>query len=367
VNGPRTDWIEEHGRKFRVTWITGATRHRRTFGSEDAARAFLTRLKRYPTEEPVRVKGGLTVTEVVDNWYRDHRRNLSSGTQRDYEGRIARDVARIGDISAEELARNPRRLRAFYGALRPVSARRVHAILRQAFQDALNHGEVSRNPCDLARPRRPRPEERRIPSPEEVTLMIRAAEEEDELWGFFVDVTATLGTRRAETCALRWEDLDFKGLRVHVRRALCKGVNGPVEVKPPKTGRERTLVVGRPFFDQLRERRQITGWMFSGGRNVTVGEAPWHPDWPGHRFARLTRRLQLPYTLHSLRHFVATQLLARGLPVTQVAQFLGHKDPSVTMDLYANHVVDDVQRMMGEAAASLFKRRPPLRVVEGGD
>jgi integrase len=67
-------------------------------------------------------------------------------------------------------------------------------------------------------------------------------------------------------------------------------------------------------------------------------------------------RLELPYTLHSLRHFVATQLLARGLPVTQVAKFLGHKDPSVTMNLYGNHLVDDVQRAMGLAAASLFRR-----------
>ncbi|MGH3452511.1 MAG: tyrosine-type recombinase/integrase, partial [Haloechinothrix sp.] len=74
------------------------------------------------------------------------------------------------------------------------------------------------------------------------------------------------------------------------------------------------------------------------------------------RFSRLARRLGLPYTLHSLRHFVATQLLARGLPVTQVAQFMGHKDPSVTLDLYANHIVDDVQRLMGEAAASLFAK-----------
>ena len=78
------------------------------------------------------------------------------------------------------------------------------------------------------------------------------------------------------------------------------------------------------------------------------------------------RRLELPYTLHSLRHFVATQLLAKGLPVTPVAQFLGHKDPSVTLDLYANHVVDDVQRMMGEVAASLFRREPTLSVVDGG-
>ncbi|MGH2556572.1 MAG: site-specific integrase [Actinomycetota bacterium] len=203
--------------------------------------------------------------------------------------------------------------------------------------------------------------ERLIPSPTEVAKIIAAAEEEEPIWGLFLNLTATLGMRRAETCALRWEDVDFEGSRVHIRRALCKGVNGPKELKPPKTGRERTLIVGRDLFEQIQALRRPQGWIFESGR---IGTGPWHPDWPGHRFKKLMRRLEMPYTLHSLRHFVATQLLARGLPVTQVAHFLGHKDPSVTMDLYANHVVDDIQRMMGEAAASLFRRRPALRLVE---
>ncbi len=300
--------------------------------------------------------GALTVGEIVENWYRDHRRNLTSGTQRDYEGRIRRDVSRIGGVEAKTLARNPRQLRAFYGSLTPTNARRVHAILRQAFQDAVHNGEVSANPCDVVRPRRPRPAERLIPSPDEVEKMIVAAEEEDPIWGLFLNLTATLGTRRGETCALRWEDVDIPARKVHIRRALCKGVNGPKEIKVPKTGRGRSLLVGREFFEQIAIFRRSEGWLFSDGRSRR-GE-PWHPDWPGHRFQRLMRRLDLAYTLHSLRHFVATQLLARGLPVTQVAQFMGHKDPSVTMDLYANHVVDDVQRLMGEAVASLFRRHP---------
>lgn len=323
-------------------------RRRRSFDTESEAREFLARLQHDPDPAPTRVKGGLTVGEVVDNWYRDHKRNLSSGTQRDYEGRIHRDVGQLEDLLAEELARNPRILREHHATLTPVSARRLHAILRQAFQDALNHGEVSRNPCDLARPRRPSPAERLIPSPGQVELMIQAAAHDDAIWGMFVVISATLGTRRAETCALRWEDLEFETHRVHIRRALCKGVTGPVEVKPPKTGRERTVVIGQEFFDQIADLRQPLGWLFTGGRNVRPGTAPWHPDWAGHRFRALTTKLRFPYTLHSLRHFVATQLLARGMPFTQVAQFLGHKDPSVTIDLYANHVVDDVQRMMGK-------------------
>jgi integrase len=332
---------------------------RRSFLSEREAREFLNRLHRREEDQAQRLRGGLTVTDVVANWYRLHKLTLSPGTQRDYEGRIRRDIAKIGALDAESLARNPRELKAFYASLSPTSARRLHAILRQAFQDALHHDEVSRNPCEVARPRKPRTAEKLIPTPIEVEKIVIAAEEESPTWGLFVNITATLGTRRGETCALRWEDFDFGSHRVAIRRSVCKGVNGPTEIKLPKNGRERSVLVGREFFQQILALHQKEGWVFSRGSRTArrrTGLAPWHPDWPGHRFETMMERLALPYTLHSLRHFVATQLLARGLPVTQVARFLGHKDPSVTMNLYANHIVDEVQRLMGEAAASLFSR-----------
>lgn len=299
--------------------------------------------------------GDLTVMEVVHNWYEGHKLSLASGTRRDYEGRIRRDVARIGELDAHELARSPRQLRTFYASLTPTNARRLHAILRQAFQDAVDHEEIERNPCDVVKPRKPLAAEKLIPSPIEVEKLVAAAEEEDPLWGLFLNVTATLGTRRGETCGLRWGDVDIESHRVHIRRAVCKGVNGPTEIKLPKNGRERAVLVGAEFFEQIEPLRR-DGWIFPGGRRASDPDRPWHPDWPGHRFATLATRLGLPYRLHALRHFVATQLLLRGLPVTQVARFLGYRDPSVTMNLYGNHIVDDVQRTMGAAAASLFRR-----------
>lgn len=354
---PRTTRIESHGRRFRVAWWIDGQRVRRTFDTRDLAAKFLERLTRENegVEVDLRLKGGLTVADVVGNWYREHKRNLASGTQRDYEGRIRRDVSRIGSLEANALARNPRQLAGFYAYLTPTNARRLHAILRQAFQDAVNHHEMDRNPCDLIRPKRPSPPERLIPSPPEVEKMIASAEEEDPVWGLFLNFSATLGTRRGETCALRWDDIDFEGRRIHVRRALCKGARGPKELKPPKTGRSRALIVGTEFFEEIHGLARQRGWIFESSRRAD-SSGPWHPDWPGHRFQRLMERHKMRYTLHSLRHFVATQLLVRGLPPTQVAQFMGHKDPSVTMDLYANHIVDEVQRIMGEAAASLFRR-----------
>ena len=259
MSGPRPTRIEHHRRQFRVTWFQAGHRFRRVFPTEVEAQSFLERLSQDPGTPAARVKGGLTVGEVVINWYRDHKRNLSSGTRRDYEGRIRRDAAPLADVAAEEIARNPRRLREHYATLTPVMARRLHAILRQAFQDALVHGEISRNPCDVTKPRRPRAAERLIPSPGQVELMIQAAEHEHPIWGMFVVISATLGTRRAETCALRWEDVEFEARRVHIRRALCKGVDGPIEVKPPKTGRERTVV--RAGILRADRRPTRTGWV----------------------------------------------------------------------------------------------------------
>lgn len=68
-----------------------------------------------------------------------------------------------------------------------------------------------------------------------------------------------------------------------------------------------------------------------------------------------------PYTLHSLRHHVATQLLIEGQPINQVAEFLGHT-PQMTLMLYGRHLDREAMRRVGRTAASLTKRtrpRPP--------
>jgi integrase len=81
---------------------------------------------------------------------------------------------------------------------------------------------------------------------------------------------------------------------------------------------------------------------------------PWFPNTADQRFTRLMRNLDMPYTLHSLRHFVATHLYNRIRDWVQLARFLGHTNPSITMGLYANHVVETSQIALGEAAMDLF-------------
>ena len=72
---------------------------------------------------------------------------------------------------------------------------------------------------------------------------------------------------------------------------------------------------------------------------------PVPPDHVTTAFGRLTTDLEVPrLTFHQLRHTHATLLLREGVPVHVVAKRLGHKDPSVTLSVYADAIPDDDSR-----------------------
>jgi integrase len=64
----------------------------------------------------------------------------------------------------------------------------------------------------------------------------------------------------------------------------------------------------------------------------------------------LFRNLKLPKgaSLHSLRHTHGSQLLAAGVPITDVSKRLGHANPHVTATVYA-HALPGHDDMAAEA------------------
>ena len=60
------------------------------------------------------------------------------------------------------------------------------------------------------------------------------------------------------------------------------------------------------------------------------------------QLAKAQAGLALPrIVLHEARHSHATMLLRAGVPVHIVSRRLGHKDPSVTLNVYADVIPDD--------------------------
>ena len=81
------------------------------------------------------------------------------------------------------------------------------------------------------------------------------------------------------------------------------------------------------------------------------GSTSLHPDTPSKFFRKVCNSLYLPYHLHQLRHFTATQLIAAGVDVRTVSGRLGHADASVTLRIYS-HVLEAQDRAASESLGS---------------
>ncbi|MEX2392959.1 MAG: site-specific integrase [Actinomycetota bacterium] len=385
-NGSLPRGIEVHYGKFRARKMVRGRNVRRTFGTLDEAIAFLARLERDSADvkqvEAARVSGSATVMEIVKLWWLGplvdgehgpehrggHRQRVKGQTPRNYQYYIDAYISRIGDESAQTYAQNTALLKVFYDTLPNRVAWHVHSVLRMAFREAVTRGLMDRNPCEFEKPAKRKQIRRVIPTRTDVDKLIVAAEEQDARWGLFVYLTSTLATRAAETVALRTEDFDEARGLVHIHRGVAKTAGRP-SLKEPKGDILRDLPIDdAAFWDHVRPFLAETGLLFRGfyrdAPRTPDNVKPWHPDHAEKRFMKMARSLGFKkYTLHTLRHFVATQLLIEGMPINQVAEFLGHS-PSMTLMLYGRHLDAEAMRVVGRTAARITPpppKRDPVR------
>jgi integrase len=380
LHEPLPPGIDRHRNKYRARrWVNGK-RVQRSFATLEEAVAFLSLIEGDVRDgrevEAARTSGVATIMQIVRLWWLGplidgehrggHRQRVSGVTARGYQYYIAAYISRIGDQSAQSYARNTALLKLFYDSLPNRCAWHVHGVLRMAFRDAVARGLMDRNPCEIEKPAKRRRKRREIPMRDEVEKIVIAASEQDATWALFIYLSATLGTRCGETVALRTEDFDEQRGIVRIERALSKTAGRPT-LKEPKSGEARDLPIDdADFWDRVRPFLQDGGFLFRGyyrdAPRTPANAKPWHPDHAEKRFKTMVRGLGLgEYTLHSLRHFVATQLLIEGQPLNQVAEFLGHS-PQMTLTLYGRHLDRDAMRKVGRAATGLVVA--PVAVTE---
>ena len=67
------------------------------------------------------------------------------------------------------------------------------------------------------------------------------------------------------------------------------------------------------------------------------------------------KQLDFPeYDTHSLRHTHATMLMENGADMVYIQRRLGHKDVSVTMNIYTNHMTEKITRQNNEKLNNMF-------------
>jgi integrase len=143
-------------------------------------------------------------------------------------------------------------------------------------------------------------------------------------------LSAALGLRRSEICALAWQDVDMAKRTLRVSRAqVINSDNAWVSKTTKTTSSTRTLDLPQIVLDHLAQLPH------DDPRIV-----PATPDSITFRFISLRNKLGLTVRFHDLRHYYASTLLEMGVPDLYAMRRMGHATPNMLKAVY-QHLKDE--------------------------
>lgn len=287
-------------------------------------------------------------------------RDLKPSTKEAYRFDYKRMAgSHVSSMTAEQLDEDPGALPDFYAELRAggcgdVAVKHVHTFVRVVLNDSYRRRLIPVNPIERVRsPRVRRKPVNALPPDELGRLLATLAATPPTACTCAAMVACLTGMRRAEVCALRWSDVDFRQAIVHVSKSVSMGEGVAWEVSSPKTessyrripaSNTLSAFLGQLKGMQLTERsRAGLPWdesLFVVGDPLTGDFTA--PDMVTKDWRPLARSLNLRGTqgriptFHDLRHSFATNALAQGMDVKVLSSILGHASAAMTLDVYAD-------------------------------
>lgn len=237
-------------------------------------------------------------------------------------------VPRIGDLAVSEATaeRLQRTLDLIAAENGPGEAKKARAVLSGMLGLAARSDAVKTNPVrELAQIQAKAVGATPVPLGELPALLeqVRTDETSKSLdLADLVEFIAGTGVRISEAIALNWHDVDLDAGVVAVRKSKT-------------TAGERRITIPAGVADSLRAREQRVDAVFPTPLGKRRDRRNTAAQWQDAR-----ERLGLPnYTFHSFRKTVATALDQAGLSARDIAEYLGHANPSLTMNTYMSKTV----------------------------
>jgi integrase len=302
----------------------------------------------------------LTVSKYLDGWIAGHAVELKPSTAASYRSKI--ELYLVPAIGHERLqALSPGRLSAVFRDMherggkggRPVSPRTVEfarAILRRAMNDAVVDRLIEVNPVVGSKAPKKDGKPKHVTWTGVQAQVFLGATADTRLAPLWQLALAT-GMRRGELMALAWQHLDLDAGIVSVERSTAQLGRELVTTTPKNHERRkvqldaRTVAALRAWRRQQAEERLAWGSAYEDSEGIVFTQENGQrvsPNAVSKAFLRAQAGLGLPrISMHSMRHSHATILLRDRVPVHIVSKRLGHKDPSVTLNVYADCIPDD--------------------------
>lgn len=340
--------------KRKTKWIsTGLT----VKGNKKRAEAILMDARRnFNREEPKVMNGDILYADYMEKWLDIIKSSVAVPTFASYSTTVKKIVApyfREKEVTLKNLTAKD--IQEFYlRELERVSASSVihyHANIHKALKYAVKIDLIDVNPADkVERPKK----DRFVGSfydADEVNALFEAAKgsklELPILFGAFY------GLRRSEAIGLKWDAIDFDQNTITIRHTVTScDLDGKRILVASDTTKTKSSMRTLPHVPFMRERllalkeeqednRRLCGRSYIKDYigYVCVNEIGdlIKPHYVTESFPKLLKANGLRHIrYHDLRHSCASLLLANGVPMKQIQEWLGHSDFSTTANIYAH-------------------------------
>jgi len=329
-------------------------------GNKRRALEFLENLKRtYETKESMENMDGsrLLMTDYMDEWLKIVKPLVERATYKSYDNMVsARIRPHFEKLNLLLTEVEPKHIKMLYDEILEQgyttnTVIHYHAVLHQALAYAVKNDYILSNPAD--RVKRPK-KNKHISSfytKEEILTLLDIAKD-DPIYIPIV-LSSYYGFRRSETLGMRWSAIDFENKTITVNHKVTELTeNGKTivyaEDKLKTKSSYRTLLLIPVVEEKLLEHKaKLERNQKLFGNNyckeymdyVCVDEMGklFRPNFVSDHFCWLLKKYGLKkLTFKELRHSCASMLVAEGIPMKSIQEWLGHSNFSTTADIYSH-------------------------------
>jgi integrase len=219
----------------------------RTFhGGQRAAKKALATLVAEVDAGRFRSTSQRTVSHLLDAWLEASQSSQRPRTIYENRSKIEKRLRpRLGHIRLDKLQADA--IDAAYRAwlaegLSPATVHKLRSILSAACHQAVKWDWLDRSPTERAMPPKLVRREMKVPTPDQLSMLVTVAEELDPVLACAIALAALTGVRRGELVALRWSDLDLVKKKLRVPKGLTV-TGGEQHTGPTKTHQAREIAM----------------------------------------------------------------------------------------------------------------------------
>lgn len=329
-------------------------------GNKRRALEFLENLKRtYETKESMENMDGsrLLMTDYMDEWLKIVKPLVERATYKSYDNMVAARIRpHFEKLNLLLTEVEPKHIKMLYDEILEQgyttnTVIHYHAVLHQALAYAVKNDYILSNPADrVKRPKKNKHISSFYTKDEILTLLDIA--KDDPIYIPIV-LSAYYGFRRSETLGMRWSAIDFENKTITVNHKVTELTeNGKTivyaEDKLKTKSSYRTLplipVVEEKLLEhkaKLERNQKLFGNSYCKEYMdyVCVDEMGklFRPNFVSDHFGWLLKKYGLKkLTFKELRHSCASMLVAEGIPMKSIQEWLGHSNFSTTADIYSH-------------------------------